>query len=323
MKQRIIFRSDGNSDIGLGHVIRSLALANILSDKFECLFVTRFLNEFILNEISYSCGNYIKLSEDNDDHFEEFLDLLSAKDIVVLDNYFFSTEYQIYIKSKGCKLVLIDDMCEGHFVADAVINHSPSVSADRYSKENYTKLFLGLEYALLRKSFFNLPKKARNTSALKVLVCLGGSDKYDITSRVVTLLGAHQDVSSIDVIISSSFQRKSQLEKVIASVSKDVKVFSNQSASEVAKRMQICDFGIFPASTICLEALYAGLPFMVGYSVENHKELYKTLVMKYNIQGLGNLLNLTVLPAFKNDMAQLEFFDSTSSLVSIFENFGG
>ena len=57
-------------------------------------------------------------------------------------------------------------------------------------------------------------------------------------------------------------------------------------------RMQLADFGIFPASSICLEAISVGLPFMVGYYVENQEELYNNLTKVYNVFGLDNLLDI-------------------------------
>ncbi len=37
-KPKIYFRADGNATMGLGHVIRSLALAEMSNDIFDCHF---------------------------------------------------------------------------------------------------------------------------------------------------------------------------------------------------------------------------------------------------------------------------------------------
>ena len=87
MRKKIYFRTDGNTDIGFGHVIRSLALADMLKDHFECIFATRFVNKYIIEEIEKSCSSYIKLKEGHNEHFDEFLACVSKEDIVVLDNY--------------------------------------------------------------------------------------------------------------------------------------------------------------------------------------------------------------------------------------------
>ncbi|MDB5222992.1 MAG: Spore coat polysaccharide biosynthesis protein predicted glycosyltransferase, partial [Chitinophagaceae bacterium] len=40
-KSHILFRADGNSKIGLGHVYRCLAIAERLSEHFNCYFAIR------------------------------------------------------------------------------------------------------------------------------------------------------------------------------------------------------------------------------------------------------------------------------------------
>ena len=39
--QKIYFRADAGAEIGYGHFIRTLALADMLKDDFSCVFVTQ------------------------------------------------------------------------------------------------------------------------------------------------------------------------------------------------------------------------------------------------------------------------------------------
>ena len=57
---------------------------------------------------------FIPLQEET--HSADFLSHLQGDEIVVLDNYFFTTDYQRAIKQKGCRLVCIDDMHDKHYV---------------------------------------------------------------------------------------------------------------------------------------------------------------------------------------------------------------
>ena len=294
MKKIIYFRADGNNHIGLGHVIRSLALADMLKDKFECVFVTRFLSEYIIEEIEKSCSSHIKLKEEDNDHFEEFLTLIQKENIVVLDNYFFNTEYQKKIKDIGCKLVCIDDMHDKHYVSDVVINHAPGLRENQFSKESYTKLCLGLDYALLRKPFLNVTPRKR-TEQKRSLVFIGGADKHNITTNIVSLLEDVKFVKIIDVIIGSSFLFVKELENVINKSKKEINIFSNLSSGDIVERMDIADFGILPASSVSLEAISLGMPFMVGYYADNQQEYYYTLTKDIHIFALDNLLNLESL----------------------------
>ena len=151
MKPKIIFRADGGPTIGMGHFIRTLALAEMLKDDFYCIYATQSPTYYQINEIEGVCHERIDLPAD-ETHFNVFIDLLKGDEIVVLDNYYFSTEYQRAIKAKGCKLVCIDDMHDKHFVADVIVNHAP-ISSSNYSATAYTKLLLGFNYALLRQDF--------------------------------------------------------------------------------------------------------------------------------------------------------------------------
>ena len=44
MKQRIYFRADAGREIGYGHFIRTLALADMLKDDFDCVFVLSLIH---------------------------------------------------------------------------------------------------------------------------------------------------------------------------------------------------------------------------------------------------------------------------------------
>ena len=152
--KKVILRADGNSEIGMGHFYRTLALGEMLKNDFECIFATQTPVRQQINELKKTFGNLINLPA-NDTHFNQFLNHLNGNEIVVLDNYYFDTSYQKKIQDKGCKLVCIDDIHDKHYVADIVINHAPGLNKSVFSTENYTKLLLGLDYTLLRKDFLS------------------------------------------------------------------------------------------------------------------------------------------------------------------------
>lgn len=156
--RKIIFRADSGPNIGMGHFIRTLAIAEMLKDDFYCVYATQSPNQYQIEEIEKICHSYIFLPP-NDTHFKTFLNLLEGNEIVVLDNYFFNTEYQIAIKEKGCKLVCIDDLHDKVFVSDLIINHSPYITPNHYKAQIYTKFALGLEYIMIRSEFLNQTKK--------------------------------------------------------------------------------------------------------------------------------------------------------------------
>ena len=293
----------------------------MLKDQFKCVFATRFLSEYIIEEIEKSCSSYIKLKEKHGEHHEEFLTFIKKDDIVVLDNYFFTTDYQKQIKNIGCILVCIDDMHDKHYVADAVINYAPGLRENQFSVENYTKLCLGLNYALLRKPFLNVIPRKR-TKQKRCLICMGGADKYNITTSIVCLLEDIESVEVVDVIIGPTFLFNEELENAIQKSKKMINIFSSLSSKDMVERMQIADFGILPASSVSIEAIAVGMPFMVGYYVANQEEYYYNLTKEYSVFGIGNLLNLDslLIDSFNNNNG-CELKVSTINLNRLFFNY--
>lgn len=270
-KPKVYIRADGNSEIGLGHVIRSLALAEMLKDNFDCIFVTRFLTDYINTEARKVCGDVIKLPE-SDGHFDAFLSILLGDEIVVLDNYFYHTDYQKAIKNKGCKLVCIDDIHDKHFVADVVINHAPYVQKSDYSIESYTKCLLGTKYALLRTPFLQLAKRQKKyIAASKAFVCFGGSDYNNITQRVVEQLLLFNFITKISVVTGGAYLFKDELQLLVEHDPNRILYYSNIGAGQIVDIMTNSDFAIVPCSSILWECMAAKLPVVTGYYVDNQK----------------------------------------------------
>ena len=309
---KVIFRADGNSEIGLGHVIRSLALADMLKEEFECIFATRFLSRYIKQEASF-CSDIIKLSEDNQEHFDEFLTHLSGNEIVVLDNYFFDTEYQKLIKGKACKLVCIDDMHDKHYVADVVINHAEGLKKSDFSIEDYTGLLLGYDYALLRKPFLRLAQISKTkenirTGNFDVLVCIGGADPLNLIEKFVDFLSKQSFVKTINLILGTAMNNRKEF------LRDNVRTYKNLNANQMSELMTQADVGIFPASTTAVEACAVRLPFLTGFYVDNQKEIYASLMEKSLAIGLGDLRSLEEL-VFRENFAKLLNLETQLDLV--------
>lgn len=290
MREKVIFRADGGQAIGLGHIMRSLCLANYLKEQFSCSFATRNEEKGIHELIRQSCQEVIQLPE-GDMHFAFFLEQLKGDEIVVLDNYYFSTDYQKQVRDKGCKVVCIDDTYERHFVADAVINHAEGVERGKYSVEPYTRLMFGYEYALVRPEFINNnPFKARG-AIRNILVCIGGADPYNISLKIVYSLMSISSELDINLVVGAAYHHKSTLEELKGL--KSVKVHCNLHYKEMAALMDHSDFGVFPASTIAIEACASRLPFATGYFVDNQIQIYQGLAKNQLAFDLGNLLTIS------------------------------
>lgn len=279
-KQKIIFRADGHSKMGLGHVIRSLALADMLKEEFDVYFCIRNPLPTLKEQILGVCKEFIELPDTEDD-IEEAKKLaqehLTGNEIVVLDGYHFITEYQKTIKDRGCKLVCIDDIHAYHFVADVVINHAPGIDKDKYSIEDYTQLFLGLDYALLRKPFLEAARKRREIDTFKnIFICFGGSDFNNVTLNVLkSIVETDIDIEVVSVVLGGANQNKIKILDYVKNVVKPkIVIHSNLSEEEMCALMEKSQLAIVPASSILYEVVAVKMPVISGYYVENQLEVH-------------------------------------------------
>lgn len=267
--------------MGYGHFIRTLALADMLKNDFDCTFVTAEPTETQKKQIAPICP-LIELPSDTS-KFEKFLEMLNGDETVVLDNDYFTTDYQKQIKAKGCKLVCIDDLHNKHYVADVVVNHLLSKKS-LFSVEKYTKLCLGPEWALLRTPFLHDCKhfKDIDKKALTVCTVFGGADYFGLTDKAVEVLKAIPSVSKIKAVVG--FDKQTPDDQ-----SMNVEYHRNLAAAGMAHLFGDCDVAILPASTVCIEALACGVPVIGGFYTQGQKEACVQYVKDNMIVGIGDL----------------------------------
>lgn len=252
---KIIFRADAGRDIGYGHFIRSLALADMLKEDFECIMYTQAPTPYQIREASGICR--LEALPADDTRFQLFLDTLNGDETVVLDNYFYGTEYQQAIRAKGCTLAVIYDLHDRQFCADIVINPC-----------------LGPRWAILRKPFL---EQASESPRSGCVVAFGGSDQLDLSSGFAALLAPEREVT---ILAGEMWQGK---------VPEGVKVVRSLSAQGVAALLRGAEDVYCSASSICYEALACGAKVHAGWYVDNQKEFYALLVAKGLIDPLGDL----------------------------------
>lgn len=275
---KIFFRADGHSAMGLGHVVRSLALAEMLRADFEVHFMTRTPLPFLRQQILEVCESVIELPAVEDDLLEAqhlLENHLTGTEIVVLDGYHFNTEYQRLIKKKENKLVCIDDIHAYHFVADVVINHAGGVSETEYSAEPYTQFYLGLKYALLRKPFREAAKNrdypARERNSL--FICLGGADPKNDTLSVLRKCEQLNNLRKCYVVVGAAYQFKNEMEAYLKTTSLDIELLTNLSAENMVYYMKKCGAAITSPSSVSLEYLSVGGCLYLKLIADNQKRI--------------------------------------------------
>ena len=278
-RPNIYLRADGNSRIGLGHMVRSLALAEMLSDVFLIHFITRIPLVSLQKEIMEICHSMIILP-DTLEHEDEAAYLVSnyikTGEAVVLDGYHFTTRYQTILKKSGCVLVCIDDIHSYHFVADAIINHAGGIKPGDYSCPDTTQLYLGLEYALLRKPFRDATKNRNSIQNREnaVFICLGGADPQNHTLDILKKCEKLLHGEKFYLVLGAAYQYRSELQVFLKATSLEVELLTDLNAEMMVKFMQRCKKAITPPSSISYEYMSISGELYLLLIADNQKRMF-------------------------------------------------
>lgn len=297
MKPKIVIRADGGTSIGMGHVIRCLALADMLKDDFTIFFAIQEPTESVIKTIHSVTETilHLPITPDYNQDSINFSGFLDTSDIVVLDGYNFKTDYQKRIKNKGCKLVVIDDLHSWHHLADAIINHAAGVNESDYSKETYTKLYLGLNYALLRKAFLEQFSEARKITAIKkVFISMGAADINNLTHKFAEAISQVSGIEEIHMMLGSINPNLALIDALIKKKSSvNIVKHFDISASQLANLLKTCEIAICPASSISIEACSVGIGLISGFTAENQKGILQGLIDNKTVINWGDLNLIT------------------------------
>lgn len=292
-RTRVVLRADAGSQIGMGHFVRTCALAGYLDNEFDCVIASRNpdsgrLTRHQLDMIAEAGASVAPITGSDITGFNrDFLNFLRSDDIVVLDNYYYPTQYQTEVRNVCHAMVCIDDVHDRHFTADVVMTFCPLTRSD-FSLEDYTLFHGGMQWAFLRRPFLApAPRRAHvdlQSPRLRIVTAMGGADPFRLTDKMVTLISHELPMAHIDVIAGSSVVTD-------CASNPNVTLWHEADAATIVRIFDNSDFGVFPASTICVEALSRRLPILAGYYVDNQKEIYADGVRRGRFAPLGNLLD--------------------------------
>ena len=292
---KILFRADGNVSIGIGHVMRSIALADMLKDSFECIFAIQD-SVFSLKEIIIRNGlKIIELPIEHTTH-HELQDHINGIDIVVLDGYKFDDEYRKFIVENNCKLICIDDLHDGTISADAIVNHAPGITLEKYNVGPFTQLCLGPEYALLRSEFLAAAMQTRNVETIYTgFICFGGVDKHNLTLKSLKALASISQIRNVNIVVGASYAFLDELNHEVHSLAAThkIEVSLNANAEEMISMMNGSQIAIIPASSISLEVMSIGMALVLGYYVDNQKDILKGTELADCCYSIGSFEDCT------------------------------
>lgn len=297
-KKKIIFRADGNSQVGLGHIMRCVALADMLSRVFDCIFLINNPNTDLVQTLM-EYGKVISIQSKNIvDEKIEIDALIKKEDIVVVDGYDFDEDYIRIIKEKANKVIIIDDLAERDFNVDLVINHASSEILDRYSRERSTKVLASPDYLIVRKQFLLAASKTREIKKVDTaFICFGGADFGNITLKVLKACLQATFLKHINVVIGSAYQHQSDLLTFIEENKscKGIDLYTNLTAKGLVEVIDNSDLCVVPSSTIAMEVCCVKSGLLTGITVDNQKFIHNELVRSECAMSISNFEEATII----------------------------
>jgi len=280
----LLIRADASPEIGTGHVMRCLALAEAwLDTEGEVFFVfacdtpaleVRLKKEGIqLLQIRQKAGTLGDADE------TARIAHKHGADWIVVDGYHFGAEYQKTIKDAGLSLLFIDDYGHAdHYYADIVLNQNVYANMSLYKNyEPYTRFLLGTKYALIRKEFLKWSGRHRDIPevARKILVTLGGSDPDKVTLKVIEALRTVElDGLEVKVVVGSANPHFDLIHETVKGLSRFTII---KNAENMPELMAWADISISAGGSTCWELLFIGVPSIVIPIAENQEPIVKEL----------------------------------------------
>ncbi len=272
--KKILFRADGNAQIGLGHIMRCLALANMLNGQFSMRFAIVEPTPDVSALLEAAGLAVVPLSLSSQE--SAFINSIESDELVVLDGYSFDESFQNHIRSKARKLVLIDDLVTGHYAADVVINHAGGITPDDYDAESDTSFYLGPHYALLRPEFLKPEGFGPPPADGPIFVSLGGADPQNTS---LTVLEAIQQVDPLlpTRIVLGPFHPDRAAIEAFQSHLPNLTILQNLTASQMVTELAQCNLAIASCSTIAYEVCAVNRPLIAVVTADNQDRLAQFL----------------------------------------------
>lgn len=268
MQGRLIFRTEANTTIGRGHLSRCIAIADMLKNEIAILFVILKSNEeFIANILN----NYAFKSINNE---EDLVELLQKEDLLWIDGYSFNEDWKKQMRPLVKRLIETNDIPYIPKNVDILFNQTPGLKKNQFIDDNasVTKLYLGLDYALLRQKFLNNAKtsvpKLNDSGAF---ICFGGADPYNLGEKFVCALLENGFSDPIYWVSNNTEIHRT------AYNNKNMFILSDLNEVEMIETMSQAKVMLIPSSVLSFEAIALRKPIFTCYFVDNQKLIHQGL----------------------------------------------
>jgi UDP-2,4-diacetamido-2,4,6-trideoxy-beta-L-altropyranose hydrolase len=308
MTARFAFRTDSSLQIGSGHVMRCLTLADALEAQgADCHFVSREHRGHLLEVIRQRGHAVTALPQRLVDEKRESADEPShaewlgcdwqtdarqtgailaelRPDWLVVDHYALDRRWEGAMAPHCRKLMVIDDLADRLHRCDLLLDQNLGRRAEHYAAlvPAHCKLLIGPGYALLRPEFaalrpHSLQRRQMQPVVREVLVAMGGVDQGNATGLVLQALKdcALPPDCRITVVMGLAAPWLQDVREQAAQMPWPTEVVVN--AGDMARRMAESDLAIGAAGSTSWERCCLGLPAVMVVVADNQRPAAEAL----------------------------------------------
>jgi UDP-2,4-diacetamido-2,4,6-trideoxy-beta-L-altropyranose hydrolase len=272
-----VFRADASVEIGMGHIMRCLTLADELRRVgHRCLFLcyASLGQEARLIRNQGHAVTFLPQSaaapgwqSDAEESREALKTTEEPVDWLVVDHYGLDANWEISMREHVRRIMVIDDMADRAHACDLLLDQNllPEV-ADRYGPllPSYAAQLLGPKFALLRPEFAAARQKnssPRNGVVREILVSFGGTDSANATTLAVqALIDTGITGITVHVVMGSSAPYADEVADLCFALPW---VQFYRPADDMAGLMACSDLALGAAGSTVWERCAVGLPALL------------------------------------------------------------
>jgi len=290
----IAFRVDASSQIGTGHFMRCLTLADALQQhgmhtRFVCRHLPGYLRDILAaknHQLVMLASEIAQVETDGLAHSswlgvsqtQDAADSLQALigqhcDWLVVDHYALDARWEGVLRPVVKKILVIDDIADRQHDCDVLLDQN--FYADMHTRytgkvPDYCALLLGPRYALLREEFsqFREQVKLRTGPVQRILIFFGGVDANNHTGRAINAL-ARIGIEGLQVDVVIGAQHPCRNEIVLACA--ENKFTCHVQTDRMAELMTAADLAIGAGGSASWERCCLGLPTLAICTANNQR----------------------------------------------------
>lgn len=319
----VLIRADAAPEIGTGHIMRTLVLADLLREQdaqisYACRSFQGSLAGLIKDR-GYEVRALSPAKKPKKDNTRTWLgapeeqdvdETFQAKnyDLVIVDHYGAEKKWFDLARPKAATILAVDDEARRIVNCDILLNQNYFIEpASLYrGLESTCVRLIGPEYALLRPEFVQMRQGAKpRTSLKKLLIVMGGSDPAGIGEKIARTLTL--DISAT-IIVGSDYKYFDAFQDYCKT-----RDFTVQARTDsVASLMRDADFCIGAGGSTTWERCCLRLPSALFAIAENQRRIIENLAQAGACYNLGSPKNFDFsgisdfLLSLRADPAQLE-----------------